>query len=96
MKYWQASLQYDFEGESQGITWANWRKRREQDISVTMPLFNVISRRSSPEIVLSRKNLFFLQISASKVANWIIVDIIKYPCYHWQTLATHIYFYFFR
>ena len=36
-----------------------------------MPSFNAISRRFTPEIVLSRKNLN----SASKVANWIIVDI---------------------
>ena len=40
-----------------------------------MPSFDAISRRSTPEIVLSRKNLN----SASKVANWIIhvVDILK-------------------
>ena len=35
-----------------------------------MPPFNTISRRSTSEIVLSRKNLN----PASKVANWIIVD----------------------
>ena len=35
--------------------------------------FNVISRKSKPEIVLS-----VLPNSASKVANWIIVDIVKY------------------
>ena len=34
----------------------------------------VISRRSTPEIVLLRKNLN----SVNKVANWIIVDILKY------------------
>ena len=37
-------------------------------------IFNAISRRSTPEIVLSRKNIN----SANKVANWIIVDILKY------------------
>ena len=42
-----------------------------------MPSFNTISRSSIPEIVLSRKNLN----SASKVANWIIVDILKYLYY---------------
>ena len=36
-----------------------------------MPSFNAISRRSTPEIVLLRKNLN----SASKVTNWIIVSI---------------------
>ena len=39
-----------------------------------MSPFNVISRRFTQEI-LSRKNL---QNFASKVANWIIVDILKY------------------
>ena len=39
-----------------------------------MPSFNAISRRYTPEIALSRKNLN----SASEVANWIIVDILKY------------------
>ena len=38
-----------------------------------------ISRRSTPEIVLSSKNLN----SSSKVANWIIVNILTL-CYHWQ------------
>ena len=38
-----------------------------------MPPFNVISRRSTPEIVLSR-----FQNSASKIANCIIVDIVNY------------------
>ena len=42
-----------------------------------MPSFNAISRRSTPEIVSSRKNLN----SASKVANWIIVDTLKYLYY---------------
>ena len=39
-----------------------------------MPPFDINSRRSTPEIV---------QNSASKVANWIIVDILKYlyECY---------------
>ena len=40
----------------------------------TMPSFNALSITSTPEIVLSRKNLN----SSSKVANWIIVDILKY------------------
>ena len=35
--------------------------------------FNVISRRSTPEIVH-----FFFQNSTSKMANCIIVDIVKY------------------
>ena len=39
-----------------------------------MPSFNIISRRSTLEIVHSSINLN----SASKVANWIIVDILKY------------------
>ena len=39
--------------------------------------FNFISRRCTPEIVLSRKKSFY-QNSASKVANWITVDILKY------------------
>ena len=39
-----------------------------------MPSFNAISRWSAPEIVLSSKNLN----SSSKMANWIIVDILKY------------------
>ena len=39
-----------------------------------MPFFNAISRRHTPQIVSSGKNLN----SASKVANWIIVDILKY------------------
>ena len=39
-----------------------------------MPSFNAISRRYTPETVSSGKNLN----SASKVANWIIVDILKY------------------
>ena len=39
--------------------------------------FNVISKRCTPEIVLSRKKSFY-QNSASKVANWIIADILKY------------------
>ena len=55
-----------------------------------MPPFNVISGWSTPEIVLSRKSLFFLK-SVSKVANWIIVDILKYLlltlCYHWEILS---------
>ena len=38
---------------------------------------NAISRRPTPEIVLSRKKIFFLN-SASKLPNWIIVDILKY------------------
>ena len=38
-----------------------------------MPSFNAISRSYTSEIVSSRKNLN----SASKVANWIIVDIFK-------------------
>ena len=47
-------------------------------------VFNAISRRYTPQIVSSGKNLN----SASKVANWIIVDILKYLYslyYHWQT-----------
>ena len=36
-----------------------------------MPSFNTTSRRYTPEIVK-------ISISASKVANWIIVDILKY------------------
>ena len=44
-----------------------------------MPPFDVISRRSTPVIVLSRKLVcLFFQNSASKLANWIIVDIVKY------------------
>ena len=40
-----------------------------------MPSFNAFQEgRSTSEIVLSRKNLN----SASKVENWIIVDILKY------------------
>ena len=39
-----------------------------------MPYLNALSRRSTPENVLSSKNLN----SSSKVANWIIVDILKY------------------
>ena len=39
-----------------------------------MPFFNAISRRHTPQNVSSGKNLN----SASKVANWIIVDILKY------------------
>ena len=38
-------------------------------------LFNVFSRRSTPEIVLSR---IFFQNSASKMDNCIIVDIVNY------------------
>ena len=37
-------------------------------------VFNATSRRYTPQIVSSGKNLN----SASKVANWIIVDILKY------------------
>ena len=37
-------------------------------------VFNATSRRYTPEIVSSGKKLN----SASKVANWIIVDILKY------------------
>ena len=37
-----------------------------------MPTFNAISRKSTPQIVLPSKNLN----SSSKVANWIIVDIL--------------------
>ena len=33
-----------------------------------------LSRRSTPEIILSRKNLIY----GSKVANLLIVDILKY------------------
>ena len=52
-----------------------------------MPPFDINSRRSTPEIV---------QNSASKVANWIIVDILKYlyECYVIITgklLLTHFY-----
>ena len=39
-----------------------------------MQSFNATSRRYTPEIVLPSKNLN----SSSKVANWIIVDILKY------------------
>ena len=39
-----------------------------------MPSFNAMTRRSTPEIVLPSKNLN----SSSKVANWIIVDFLKY------------------
>ena len=35
--------------------------------------FNIISRRSTPKIVLSRKKYFF----ASKMANCIIVNTVK-------------------
>ena len=49
--------------------------------------YAVFSRRTTPEIVLSRKNL-----NSASVTNWIIVDILKYflltLCYHWQTLST--------
>ena len=38
-------------------------------------LFNVISKRSTPEIVLSR---IFFQNSATKMANCIIVDTVNY------------------
>ena len=41
-----------------------------------MTPFNVVSRRSTPEIVLKR-NIFFLQNSEIKMANCIIVDIVK-------------------
>ena len=44
-------------------------------IEWTMLPFNVISRRSTPEIVLSRK---IVQKFVSKVANLIIVEILKY------------------
>ena len=37
-------------------------------------VFNTTSRRYTPQIVSSGKNLN----TASKVANWIIVDILKY------------------
>ena len=40
------------------------------------PPFNDLSKKSTPEIVLSRKKTS----SASKVANWIIVDILKCLC----------------
>ena len=40
-----------------------------------MAFFNVISKRSTEEIILSRKKSKFC-----KVANWIIVDILKYFC----------------
>ena len=39
-----------------------------------MQSFNTISRRSTSENDLSGKNIN----SASKVANWIIVDVLKY------------------
>ena len=40
-----------------------------------MSYFNTISRRYTPDFAFSRKNIN----SASEVANWIIVDILKYP-----------------
>ena len=40
-----------------------------------MPLLNVIPRRSTSEMVLSR---IFFQNSASKMANYIIVDIVNF------------------
>ena len=49
--------------------------------------FNAISRRSTSEIILSRKYLN----SVSKVANWIIVgmfiNLMLTLCYRWQTLS---------
>ena len=54
---------------------------------------NIISRRSTPEIVLSRKKSF-PQNSASKMANSIVVDIVKYLCYYWQTLSNSFLFSF--
>ena len=42
-----------------------------------VPPFNAISRRSTPEIVISRKKTFF-QNSTSKMANCIIVDIVNF------------------
>ena len=45
--------------------------------------FNVISRRSTPEIVLSRKN--------HKMANCIIASIL---CYYWQTLSNSFLIFF--
>ena len=53
-----------------------------------MPPFNVISRRSTPEIVLSRKKIKFC-----KMANCIIVDIVNYVITG-KILATHLYFFF--
>ena len=54
-------------------------RRLWYEYSEIMPSFDAISRRSTPEIVLPSKNLN----SSSKVANWIIVDILKYLlCYH--------------
>ena len=53
------SHQEDLEGDRGGI---------ECDV----PPFNVISRRSTSEMVLSRK-----KNSASKMANWITVDNVK-------------------
>ena len=50
---------------------------RGRDRSVTM------RRMATPEIVLSRKKSFSPLNSASKVANWIKIDILKYlyyPC----------------
>ena len=46
---------------------------------MTLSPFNVLSRMSTPEIVLLRKKNFF-QNSARKLANLIIVDtcIVKY------------------
>ena len=48
-----------------------------------MPPFNVISRRSTPEMFLQR---FFLQNSAGKMANYIIVVLSIILCFYWQTL----------
>ena len=44
-----------------------------EGIESTMPPFNAPSRKSIPPILKT-----FLPNSASKVVNWIIVDILKY------------------
>ena len=45
-------------------------------VDATMPPFNVISESTHQKLLSQEK--IFSQNSASKVANWIIVDILKY------------------
>ena len=55
-----------------------------------MPPFDVISRRCTLEIVLSIKNIF-IKILASKVTNWIIVDIHKHILLSLANSKQHIF-----
>ena len=56
-----------------------------------MPPFNVVSRRYTPEIVLSRKKSIFSKFCKQEANLVYIVDMysqvsLSTLCYHWQTL----------